>query len=350
MADLMYVQDAEREDLRTFARMTQADLKGYAFAKVFPVITVSEKGGKIWVAPKGLTSARGTKNRANGTALTATQKATVEISYTTDRVEGRSQIYENEMHGFADMNAACQAGAEDAGRKVLNMLEYEAAGKIFTSVRKTAKVTLADHKVMSLLQGAAKDVRAFGKAFLYLSDAALLKLCDIPEIRRRLEIGTKATGDVGYLALNDEKVLATVSTLLGFYGIAVFDSDVVGTDYDNYVAVVAVRPETLGASSDAVRSLAKTRAIFGATFVYVPQGAPAEEPFAMSQSADRTEKCNYFDAEGSVVSMGFVEAVAKTGDTSKMSENGGAVVCEFASAYTEYAVPVVNVTTAQAGG
>ena len=340
----MYVQNQDRPDLRGFAKMSQEDLRGYAFAKIFPVVAVSEKGGKIWVAPKGLTNARGTKNRENGSSLSGTEKKTVEVSYTTDRIEGRSKIYENEMHGFADMNAACQAGAEDAGRKALNAMEYEAAVKIFSSVRTTAKVALPDHAVIKTLQVQAKTVRAFGKGFLYLSDAAFLKLCDIPEIRRKLELGARVTGDIGYLALTDEKVLSTVSTLLGFHGIAIFDSDIVGTTYDNYVAVVAVRPEAIGASSDTVRSLAKTRAMFGATFVYIPEGAPADEPFEMSQSADRTEKCNIFDAEGSVVSMGFIPAVAANGDPTNMSENGGAVVCEFAAEYTEYAVPTVNIT------
>lgn len=345
MATLLYVEDMERPDLRTFAKLTEADLRGYAFSKIFPVITVSEKGGKIWVAQKGVTTARGTKNRSNGTSLSAGAIATVEVAYTTDRMEGRGVIYESEMHGFADENAAAQAGASDAGRKVLNLMEYEAAGKVFTATRITAKTTLTDHAVVKTLQQAAKGIRGYGKAALYLSDAAFLKLCDIPEIRRRLELGAKVTGDIGYLALNDEKVLATVSTLLGFHAIAIFDSDVVGTDYDNYIAVVAIRPEVAGSTGDVVRSLAKTRALFGATMLYIPEGAPADEPFTLSQSADRTEKCNYFDAEGWAVAKPFFAAVANSGDSTKLDENGGAVVCQFADSYTEYAVPVVNVET-----
>ena len=342
---LMYVTDQERPDLRAFAKMTQDDLRGYAFAKLFPVIAVREKGGKIWVAPKDLTNARGTKNRENGTALSAGEKKTVEVAFTTDRMEGRGIIYESEMHGFADENAAAQAGAADAGRKVLNLMEYEAAGKVFTSARLTAKVTLTDHAVLKTLQKAAKSVRSFGKAALYLSDEAFLKLCDIPEIRRRLEMGAKVTGDIGYLALNDEKVLATVSTLLGFHAIAIFDSDIVGDTYDSYIAVVAIRPEAFGATADMVRSIAKSRAMFGATMVYIPDDAPVDEPFTMSQSADRTEKANYFDAEGWLVAKPFVAPVANSGDATKLDENGGAVVCQFADSYTEYAVPVVNVET-----
>lgn len=345
MPNLLYVQDQERPDLATFAKMTEADLRGYAFSKIFPVITVREKGGKIWVAPKSLTTSRGTKNRTNGSSLTAGALATVEVAYTTDRLEGRGVIYESEMHGFADENAAAQAGASDAGRKVLNLMEYEAAGKVFTAARLTAKTVLTDHSVLKLLQGAAKSVRAFGKAALYMSDAAFLALCDIPEIRRKLELGAKVTGDIAYLALNDEKVLATVSTLLGFHAIAIFDSDVVGNDYDGYIAVVAIRPEAFGATGDTVRAIAKSRAMFGATMVWVPENAPADEPFTMSQSADRTEKANYFDAEGWAVAKPFVAPVANAGDSTVLDENGGCVVCKFADAYTEYAVPVVNVET-----
>ena len=345
MANLLYVQDMERPDLATFAKMTEADLRGYAFSKIFPVITIREKGGKIWVAPTSLTKARGTKNRSNGSSLSAGEKTTVEVSYTSDRLEGRGVIYESEMHGFADMNAAAQAGATEAGRKVLNLIEYEAAGKVFTATRLTAKTMLSDHGVLKALQGAAKSVRAYGKAALYMSDEAFLKLCDIPEIRRKLELGAKVTGDIAYLALNDEKVLATVSTLLGFYAIAIFDSDVVGDDYDNYIAVVAIRPEAFGATGDTVRAIAKSRAMFGAMMVWVPESAPADEPFTMSQSADRTAKANYFDAEGWGVAKPFVAAVANSGDSTKLDENGGCVVCKFADTYTEYAVPVVNIET-----
>lgn len=344
MGNLLYVQDMERPDLRTFAKMTQDDLRGYAFSKIFPVITIREKGGKIWVAPKDVTATRGTKNRTNGSALTATDIKTVEVAYTADRFEGRGLIYESEMHGFADENAAAQAGACDAGRKVLNSMEYDVAGKVFTSTRITAKTVLTDHATIKALQVAAKSIRSYGKAALYMSDNAFLKMCDIPEIRRKLELGAKVTGDIAYLALNDEKVLATVSTLLGFHAIAIFDSDVVGTTYDNYIAVVAIRPEAFGQTGDAVRSIAKTRAMFGAMMVWVPADAPSDEPFTMSQSADRTAKANYFDAEGWAVAKPFFSEAANSGDSTLLDENAGCVVCQFADSYTEYAVPTVNVT------
>jgi len=341
----MYVNDEVRGDLATAAKVTQSDLRGYAFSKIFPLITVSEKGGTMAVAPKTLTNAAGQASRSDGSSITTDDLANVSVSYTCGRVEGRGRIYEHEMHGFTDMNAACAAGATVAGRRVLNKIEALAAAQVFTSVRTTAKTTLTDHEVVKKLQQSAKAVRAFGKPFLYCSDAAFLKFCDIPEIRRRLELGMRSTGDVGYLALQDEKVCQTISTLLGFYGVAIFDSDIVGSTYDNYVAVVAVRLETLGAGSDAVKAEIKSRAAFGATFMYIPQGAPADEPFVVSTAADRPNKANLFDAEGWLVSKNFVAAVATAGDTSTMSENGGAVVCQFASSYTEYAVPVVNVTT-----
>jgi hypothetical protein len=228
------------------------------------------------------------------------------------------------MHGFADMNAACQAGACDAGRKVLNSFEADVAGKVFTSARTGAAAALADGSFIKGLQKAAKSVRAYGKAALYMTDEAFLKLCDVPEVRNKLELGAKATGDIAYLALNDEKVLATVSTLLGFHAIAIVDSGVVGSGYDEFIAVVAIRPEAFGATGDMVRSIAKSRAMYGALMVYVPEDAPADEPFTLSQSSDRKEKANYFDAEG------FVQA--KEFHTPTTGDNGGVSVVKFAAA------------------
>lgn len=340
----MYVVDGVRPDLAVAAKVTQDDLRGYAFSKIFPVITTVEKSGDIYVAPATLTNSQGQAGRSDGSAITTDDIATVPVEYTTARVEGRGRIYEHEMHSFADQNAAEAAGAKVAGRRVLNKIEALAMAQVFTSVRTTAKTTLTDHKVVSTLQGAAKAVRKYGKAFLCCSDIALQTLCDIPEIRWRLCQFSKVDGDVGFLALEDEKVRAAIATILGFKGIAMFDSGVVGTTYDNYIAVVAVRPETIGASSDVVRSVVKTDATFGATFLHIPAGANAETPFKISLAADRVNKANLFDGEGWLVAKNFVAATAAQGDTSTLAENGGAVVCKFADSYTEYQVPVVNVT------
>lgn len=332
MSDLMYVQDAERPDLRTFAKLTQEDMRGYAFSKIIPVITVSEKGGKIWVAPKGATTAQGTKNRANGTALTGSEVKTVEVSYSCDRIEGRAPIYESEMHGFADENAAAQAGASAAGRQVLNSMEAIFNGVVFTSARTATE--LADHAVLKGLQTAAKKIRGYGKAALYMSSETFLTFVEIPEIADRFKQFAHTTGDVGYLATTNDQILASLSTMLGFDRIAIYDSDVVGATNDGKIAVVGVQPDAFGVSGDVARGIAKTKAMFGAAMVWVPAGAPSDEPFVMSQAADRANKCNYFDAEGWVALSNFVPATS--------DENGGAVVCKLAAKYTP--MPAVMVS------
>jgi len=340
----MYVQDGLRMDLAAAAKVTQDDLRGYAFSKIFPIITTDETSGDIYVAPKTLTNAAGQAGRSDGSAITTDDLATLKVSYTTARVEGRARIYEHEMHGFADMNAACAAGAKVAGRRVLNKIETLAMTAVFTSTRKTAAIELTDHQVVKKLQGAAKAVRAYGKPWLCCSDNALQTLCEIPEIRHRLTQFSKADGDIGYMALEDEKVRAAVATILGFGGIAMYDADIVGTTHDAYIAVVAVRAETVGADSDTVRSVVKTDACFGATFVHIPQGGTSEAPFKISTAADRPNKANLFDGEGWLVSKNFVAAAANQSDATKLDENGGAVLVTFDDAYTEYAVPVVSVT------
>ena len=339
----LYVNDGVRPDLAVAAKMTQDDLRGYAFARIFPIITTVEKSGDIYVAPKTLTNSQGQAGRSDGSSITTDDLATTQVEYTTARVEGRARIYEHEMHSFADMNAACAAGGKVAGRRVLNKIEALAMAQVFTTTRKTAATTLTNHQVVKTLQKAAKSVRAYGKPWLVLSDNALQTLCDIPEIRWRLTQFAKVDGDIGYLALEDAKVRAAVATILGFSGIAMYDADIVGTTNDSYIGIVAVRPETIDADSDTVRSVVKTDATFGATFLHIPQGADKETPFRVSTAADRPSKANLFDAEGWLVSKAFVAAVADQSDSTKLTENGGAVLCTFDSAYTEYAVPVVNV-------
>lgn len=334
----MYVQDAERPDLRPFAKMTQEDMRGYAFGKVFPVIFVRGKGGKIYVAGKNLTNGQGTKGRSDGTSLSGTALATVEVSYSTGRVEGRGKIYEHEMHGYSSQEAAEQNGATLAGRLVLNTVEKDAMAVIFSSARISGATSGTAKGILKELHNAAKSVRAYGKPWLVCSDQAFLDLCGLSKIEDRLATATKASGDIGFMALQDEKVLQTISTLLYFNGIAVYDSDIVGDTYDGYVAVVAVQPETIGASSDQVLTVAKTKAMAGATIVCLPEDAPAGEPFTLSTAADRDNKCNLFDAEGWLQIKEF-KGWTVNGTSGALEDNGGAVLISIPEETEDEAEP-----------
>ena len=50
------VEKADRPDLAAIGSMSQLDVQGYAFPKIFPLLPVAEKSGTMTVAPAGLTA------------------------------------------------------------------------------------------------------------------------------------------------------------------------------------------------------------------------------------------------------------------------------------------------------
>lgn len=320
------VEKADRPDLAAIGSISQLDVKGYAFPKIFPLMPVTEKSGTMTVAPAGLTASKGTKGRANGTALSGTAISMVDVSWSVSRYEGRGKLYEDDGAAYASAEAADQAGAELSQRLAWNKVEDDAFKKVFTATRAAAATELTDHHVVKILQQKAKSLRKYGKPTLVMTTNAWLDFCEIPEIRYRLEKLAGASNDVGFIMTDIEKVRAAVSTFLGFDDIVLFDSELVGTDYDGYVAVIGLRPEAKG---NAV-STAKSKATYGWTPVYIPEDAAADKPFDMRAWYDDDDKCNVYDSEAF---LGVVEAF------------GGAVaMCKFDDAYTEYPTTVVNNT------
>ena len=328
------VEKADRPDLAAIGSISQLDVKGYAFPKIFPLMPVSEKSGTMTVAPAGLTASKGTKNRANGTALSGTAISMVDVNWAAVRFEGRGKLYEDDGAAYASAEAADQAGAELAQRLAWNKVEDEAFAKVFTAARAAAATELTDHHVVKILQQKAKSLRKYGKPTLVMTTNAWLDFCEIPEIRYRLEKLAGAANDTGFIMTDIDKVRAAVSTFMGFNDIVLFDSEIVGTDYDTCIAVIGLRPEAKG---NAVTT-AKSKATYGWTPVYIPEDAAADKPFDMRAWYDDDNKCNVYDAEAF---LGVVEAFSDA-----------VAMCKFAEAYTEYPTTVVNneITGAAAGG
>ena len=72
-------------------------------------------------------------------------------------------------------------------------------------------------------------------------------------------------------------------------GVILFDSDIVGDTYDNFISVVSLREEAF-AGGMAALGVAQRAAIYGATFMYIPKGAQGDTPFMVS-SSDNTLRC-----------------------------------------------------------
>ncbi len=315
------VEKADRPDLSAIGGLSQADLKGYAFTKIFPLLPVTEKAGTITVAGASLTNDKGTKGRANGTALTGTALATVAVTWSASRYEGRGKLYEDDGAAYASAEAADLAGAELAQRLAWNKVEEDAFGAVFTSARKTAATALADHAVIKGLQKAAISVRKFGKPALVMTTNTWLSFVEIPEIRTRLQAFAGASNDVAFLAQDLEKFRAAISTLIGFDDIVLFDSDIVDSTaaMDGIVMVVGLRKDAQGNAL----SVAKSKACYGFTAVYIPEDAAADKPFDMRAWYDDDAKCNVYDAEAF---LGVTEAFA----------TGAVVATKLADSYTEY--------------
>lgn len=318
------VETANRPDLAAIGSISQLDVKGYAFPKIFPLMPVTEHSGTITVAPAGLTASKGTKGRANGTALSGSTITPVDVNWSVYRYEGRGKLYENDGAAYASAEAADNAGAEEAQRLAWNKVEDQAFGKVFTAARKSAATELTDHHVVKLLQQKAKALRKYGKPTLVMTTNAWLDFCEIPEIRYRLEKLAGASNDTGFIMTDINKVRAAVSTFMGFDDIVLFDSEIVGDDYDTCVAVIGLRPE----AKDHAVETAKSKATYGWTPIYIPEDAPADKPFDMRTWYDNDDKCNVYDAEA------YLEPVEAL--------SGAVAMCKFAEAYTEYPTTVVN--------
>lgn len=306
----MFVQNESRPDLGASVKMTQDSLRGYGFAKVFPMFRVPEKSGTVYVAPSTLTNAEGVKDRADGSALAATDLATSAVAFAVARLEGRARIFENEMHGFQSMDAACAAGSKIAGRKLLNTLEKDVSAAVFSSARRTAATVLANHAVVSGLQKLAISVRAYGSARLAFSTNGFLVFCNIPEIRVLLKTCAKVNSDAAYLALTNPAIRTAIANLMYFDDIAIFDSNIVGTTYDTFIGVYAARPESF--TGDAML-VAKTDATLGGLMTYLPDTAQPDCPMSLFTSANYQEKANYFDGEAWLQILEFNAAACVLG-------------------------------------
>lgn len=287
----------DRPDLALLGAVSQLDVMGYAFPKLFPVIKVTEKGGTITVASANLTNSKGTKGRSNGTALTGASLGSTDTTFTAARYEGRGILYENDGAAFDDEKAADEAGALLAQRQAWNKVEDDAFTTVFTAARKSAATELADQSVVKILQQKAKGLRAYGKPTLVMTTNTWLDFCEIPEIRCRFAALGIAAQDIGFILADPAKVMGAISTFMHFEGgVVLFDSDIVdaGGTYDGIVMVMATRPE---AKTSALQTI-KTKATYGYTAIYIPEDASdADKPFDMRSFYSDDTKANIYDAE-----------------------------------------------------
>lgn len=320
-----YTQRGARPDLAELIKVSTLSQRGYAFPKLFPIAVMTERGGNFSHAPTGMTTAKGQKSRANGAAIDSSAIASETAVWTPSPLEGRTIIYEREVKGLGGIENADKFGGEDAGRKAFNQAEQDAADAFFSASRRTGATELADHQVVKKLQQAALSVRKYGKPYLVMSSNAFLAFCEIPEIRVRSYAALGGTGNLAFLALEDEQLLAALGRLIKFQGIILFDSEIIGTDYDTFIGVVGLREEAMSGGMTAVMT-AKSAATYALSFFFQPDEANSDKPFAVKSADDRVAtKSNVYDAEAEFCL--------------KELHTGAVSMTKLAAAYTEYTVP-----------
>jgi len=311
-----------RPDLALAAKESQVVMGGYCFPKLFPAIVQPEKGGQFSYAPVGTTAKRNaTKGRANSTALDSEEIVSKIHKWATDRIEKRVKIFFNEVKGLGGLASADSHGGIHAVRQTFNAMEYEAFQKVFSTARVAGATLLADGKVTKTLAKALVGARRFGKGYLVLTTNGLLDFLQIPAVMRKISNLLGPVDPMELLAGDRNVLVSRISPILGFGGMIVFDSEIIkDTTFDKYVAVVGLREEIVNDASN-IQMVAKEKAIYGYSVVYLPDGATSEVPFEVSSHADHKDKANYYDTDGEYQ---FNELHGDDGEATP-NPNGGAV-------------------------
>lgn len=289
-----------RPDLALAARESQADMGGYAFPQIFPILPVTERAGDFSYAVANLSNA--TTNvetgRANGEALTASEIKTSDFAWTTARLEARAVVYDNEVKGFGGIEKADREGGILAVRRAYNAVEQAAYAVLFSAARIAAAVELADQSIINLISLKAVALRPYGQPYIIATTTGLLKFLQIPEVRKAMFGSFTAAQVMNMLSdpTSKDNMLSKLSLLISVKGIVIFDSDIVTAADNDCIALVALRPEAM-TGGESLLSVAKQKAVYGFTAIYIPDGASKEMPFGVSATADGTDKANYYDAE-----------------------------------------------------
>jgi len=294
----MMTQTGARPDLAEEAKATQSDMGGYAFPRLFPVLNVTERSGTFSYAPANLPNTTGSaqENRKNGDAITSDEVKTEDKDWTVGRLEARTKIYYSEVPPYGGIEAADKNGGIDCVRRAYNKIELRAYEKVFSDARLASATALADGSVLTLLAKAAIAVRPYGRPYLYMTTYGLLKFIQIPEVRAVM-FGTFGPQVGMSLLIGDQAILVEkLSPLIGFKGIIVSDSDIVGTSNDDAIAVIGLREEAFS-GGESVLSVAKQRATYSFGVIFIPKGASREMPFLVSSFPDGVNKVNLYDAE-----------------------------------------------------
>jgi len=168
---------------------------------------------------------------------------------------------------------------------------------IESATRLTSAETLTDQNVLKILQGKAIALRKYGAPYLVMTTDALTTFLQIPELRNNM-FGQWGPQVAMSLLTGDQNVLLSkLSPLIGFPGVIVYDSQIVGTAQNDYIGIVALRDEAMAGGEEIIMT-AKEMAMYAFAALYIPDGANQNMPMGISAGVDYKAKANLYDATG----------------------------------------------------
>ena len=290
-----------RPDLAVgLSRKTLAGAVQFISPILFPSVVVGEHGGQLSVAKR--ITGNAVVGRARGTAMTATEIEAKDVNYAVTTIEGRDTLRDRDVKDAGGLDAALVVASKSAGFDVIKAVEKRAATKVFTATRYAAATSIVAATPFDALAKAARAVKYYGIPTLVCTETWLEEFVKIQEVVTTLKA---LFGDGWFKVITD---LSNVTKAVG-HAFSV-DSVLIGDDefwtvaggsgssaydYSDAAAVVALRPDMMGAN--AVNTL-KKMPTYGFMPLFLPDGAPsADNPFSVSIGYDTSIKENFVDVD-----------------------------------------------------
>ena len=290
-----------RPDLAVgLSRKTLAGAVQFIAPILFPSVVVGEHGGQLSVAKR--ITGNAVVGRSRGTAMTATEIEAKDVTYAVTTIEGRDTLRDRDVKDAGGLDAALVVASNSAGFDVIKAVEKRAAAKVFTATRYSAAASIVEATPFDALAKAARAVKYYGVPTLVCTESWLEAFVKINEVVTTLKA---LFGDGWFKVITD---LSNVTKAVG-HAFSV-DSVLIGDDefwtvaggsgssaydYSDAAAVVALRPDMMGAN--AVNTL-KKMPTYGFMPLFLPDGAPsADNPFSVSIGYDTSIKENFVDVD-----------------------------------------------------
>lgn len=314
-----------RPDLAVgLSRKTLAGAVQFIAPILFPSVVVGEHGGQLSVAKR--ITGNAVVGRSRGTAMTATAIEAKDVSYTVTTIEGRDTLRDRDVKDAGGLDAALVVASNSAGFDVIKAVEKRAAAKVFTATRYNAATSIVAATPFDALAKAARSVKYYGTPTLVCTETWLEEFVKIDAVVTTLKAlfgdgWFKQITDLSNVTKAVGHAFSVDSVLIGddeFWTVA-GGSGASAYDYSDAAAVVALRPDMMGAN--AVNTL-KKMPTYGFMPLFLPDGAPsADNPFSVSIGYDTGIKENFVDVD---VQAELVEANGEAVKLVKLpAANGG---------------------------